>query len=29
MKINARLEKLEKKIIGDNELWAVFSIGYL
>ena len=28
MKINARLERLEKKIIGDDELWAVFSIGY-
>ena len=28
MKIHARLEKLEKKIIGDDELWTVFSIGY-
>jgi hypothetical protein len=28
MKIHARLEKLEKKVIGDDELWAVFLIGY-
>jgi hypothetical protein len=26
MKIHARLEKLEKKVIGDDELWAVFLI---
>jgi hypothetical protein len=28
MKAHNRLERMEKRMIGDDELWAVFSIGY-
>lgn len=28
MKITSRIKKLEKKLLGNQELWALFMIGY-
>lgn len=28
MKITSRIKKLEKKLLGNQELWAIFTIGY-
>jgi hypothetical protein len=28
MKITSRIKRLEKKLLGNQELWAVFTIGY-